>query len=571
MTRFRSAALAAFACAALATPSARAAVEAHETARDVRIRVEENGAAHVDETLHFRLLYAGWKGLDLPGLEADAAPEGEATITSVEGGASPANLTVLGPGTLRLDALDAKGLKKGDYAAHFSYRVDLVANHEVARDGALWRLTWTSAAPLDGVDGMRVVFDLPAAPTEPSAADADGENPGFLSTLRRSEQMDEIDLVRPHVARGEAATWSVRIDPKALPEVRDPVLRPPPPPRVKDAPDPFADARLPLRAMTACLLGLLFLATGFAKLRTIPRKFSAKSLLPVAPLVALAPAAATYGAGIWFALTGAHVRAVLAFALATSFAIVRAGRRKPAPRGPGSWKAIAEHKALARRPSVFDLSYLRGRIALLVLVACAVSISFAARPLDPDAWLGVAPAMLPWLVFWLSGTRASFADIGASAIALRPIFLALRHAGARVTAWARVPLGRKEMDDLRLLVVPDTALPGLVGIEVAVGWLGLFGGFSPRFEVLVRARDASAAAAKMGSLAKAVRACTGRRAEERVYVLEPRGGDRESVIELVMKSADWLVDRRLVSASDWAGDERRKPLAPWSQAAVRAA
>ena len=562
MTRFRSAAVPAFAFLALASSSARAAVEAHETARDVKIRVEENGAAHVEETLHFRLLYPGWKGVDLTGVEADASPEGQATITSVEGGASAANLTVLAPGTLRLDALDPKGLKKGDYAAHFSYRVDLVANHEVTRDGALWRMTWTSAAPVDGVDGMRVVFDLPAAPTEPAAVDAEGsDNPGFLSTLRRSEEMDEIDFVRPHVARGEAATWSVRIDPKALPDVRDPVLRPPPAPRAKEAPDPFAEARLPLRAMLACLLGLLFLVTGFAKLRTIPRKFSAKSLVPIAPHIALVPAAVLYATGVWFAMTGAHARAASVFALVTSLAIVRATRKKPAPRGPGSWKAIADHKALARRPSIFDLGCLRGDIALLALFACATTISFAARAFDPDAWLSVAPATLPWLAFWLSGTRRSFADVGAAGIALRPVLLALRHAGARVTAWARIPLGRKEMDDLRLLVVPDTALPGLVGIEIAVGWLGLFGGFSPRFEVLVRARDATAAAAKMGSLAKAVRASTGRRPEERVYVLEPRGGDRESAIELVMESAEWLVDRRLVPAAGWSGAERRKPLA----------
>ncbi|MGH7283175.1 MAG: hypothetical protein ACRELY_16740, partial [Polyangiaceae bacterium] len=363
----------------------------------------------------------------------------------------------------------------------------------------------------------------------------------------------------------------VRIDPKALPEVRDPVLRPPPPPVVKEAPDPFAEARLPLRAIASCVLGLLFLAAGFAKVRAIPRKFSAKSLLPIAPRLAFVPAAAIYGAGIWYALTGSHVRAALAFAVTTSLVVVRPTRRKPAPRGPGSWKAIAEHKVLARRPSVFDLSYLRGCMALALVLGCAAAISFALRKLDPDAWLAAAPATLPWLAFWLSGSRASFADVAASAIALRPIFLALRHAGARVTAWARIPMGRKEMDDLRLLVVPDTALPGLVGIEVAVGWLGLFGGFSPRFEVLVRARDATAAAAKMGSLAKAVRACTGRRAEERVYVLEPLGGDRDGAIELVLTSAEWLADRRLLAASDWPGAERRKPLAPMSRAAARAA
>lgn len=575
MTRSGGVALAFGAAFAMVAVNASATTEAHETARDVRISVASDGSARVDETLHFKLLYGGWKGLDLPGLEASATPDGEASITSIEGGSVPANLTVSAPGVFRLDALDPKGVKKGDYAAHFAYRVSLVDAHEIKRDGALWRVDWTAAAPSEGVDGMRVVFDFPAAPTEPSAID-DGTDlaSGFLATLRRAGDKDELDLVRPHVARGEATTWSARIDPKALGAVRDPSLRPAPPPRVKEIDDPFARFGAPWRALVAVVLGGAFFVvarTRNAEARTAQRTLA--SWLFVSPRLSSALAAPLYALGIWLEMTASPRSAIVAFALTTALAAMRVLPAQAAPRGPGAWKILSDAKVLRRPPAVFELRTGRGFAAFVLFVGASVVLSLALRRVDPDAWLSVLPAAVPWLAFWLSGARSSFGDVRAAAIGLRPLYKSLRRRGARVAPTGRIPMGRKEVDDVRLLVLPLAALPGLVGIEVAVGWVGTGGGYGARYEVMVRARDASPAAAKMGGLAAFAKPFTGRRAEERVYVLSPRDSSAKSAVELVLASTKWLVDRRILAENEWSGAERRKPLvdAPTTECSARAA
>ncbi|MEO8877615.1 MAG: hypothetical protein ABI461_18620, partial [Polyangiaceae bacterium] len=141
--------------------------------------------------------------------------------------------------------------------------------------------------------------------------------------------------------------------------------------------------------------------------------------------------------------------------------------------------------------------------------------------------------------------------------------------GTPVVPWGRIPVGRTDVDDLRLLIVPDAALPGLVGIEIAVGWLGCAGGFTPHYELFVRARDATPASAKMGSLSRVIRAVTGRGPEERVYLLEPRDSSRANTLALVWASLHELADRRLVvdAGAAWSGDERRKAVSPLNREA----
>src|SRR5665213_3627453 len=103
MIRFRRAgafAIGAFSAFVFVSSSARAATDTHETAREVRVVVASDGSALVDETTHIRLLYAGWKGLDVPNVEADAIPESDATITSMEGGTFAAHLSAVPPNAL---------------------------------------------------------------------------------------------------------------------------------------------------------------------------------------------------------------------------------------------------------------------------------------------------------------------------------------------------------------------------------------------------------------------------------------------------------------------------------------
>jgi hypothetical protein len=64
----------------------------------------------------------------------------------------------------------------------------------------------------------------------------------------------------------------------------------------------------------------------------------------------------------------------------------------------------------------------------------------------------------------------------------------------------------------------------------------------------------------MGSLSRA-RVVTGRRPEERVYLLSPRDATRASVLDVVAACTRELRDRRIVAenaAKEWAGSERRK-------------
>jgi hypothetical protein len=565
MTRFRSAALpllGAFATCAFAS-SARAATETHETARDVRIVTQSDGSALVDETLHIHLLYGGWKGLDVPNVEADAIPESDATITSIDGGAFPAHLAMVPPNAMHLDALDPKAIKKGDYAIHFRYRTSLVANHEVVRDGAMWRVSWTSPPVSEGIDGSRVVFDFPAAPTEPSAVDESGagDSAEFLSTLRRASDRDELELVRLHVARGESITWSARIDPKAFAEVHDPILRPPPPPRHVEV-DPLARFGGPWRAALAVFFAAAFLIVGVQRARRlIDAKSSLKSVIFVHPLFATLLASAAYGVGVWLELVGSPRAAVLVFAFASIAAMLRVAPKRQSPRGPGNWKTLSENSLLDRASAraAFDVGTLLGKISLGSVFAAAAALTFALHGVDPNAWLTVAPMTIPWLSFWFSATSGD-PDARAAARELRPLFRSLRKSGARVVPWGRIPVGRKDVDDLRLLVVPENALPGLVGIEIAIAWLASAGGFTPRAEIFVRARDASAAAGKMSSLSRAIRAVTGRRPEERVYLLSPRDMTLQSAIALVLGCTRELVDRRLVAENAWTGNERRKAL-----------
>ena len=116
-------------------------------------------------------------------------------------------------------------------------------------------------------------------------------------------------------------------------------------------------------------------------------------------------------------------------------------------------------------------------------------------------------------------------------------------------------------DELRLLVVPRLAMPGVVGIEVAVAWERAGGATLPTYEALVRVQDGSFAAAKMAAYAEGQRCLPGRKPEERVYRFEPAGPSNEAAVALVVDLADALRDRRMIVATraEWEGAERRLP------------
>jgi len=551
------------------------AAETRFTGDDVRVTVDEAGVARVEHAIAYRVSGGTLHGFDVNGVEPDAIVDESAPMT-IDGETSNgvARVERKADGALRVTIDGApkpvRGEKARSFVVRVAYAVDLVRAKEVTLDGAMWKLAWTAPVAPEGYDGARVVFDVPAAPTEPRAIAMDGSasDDGRLVTLRRGPQRDELEMERPHVSRVEAATWIARIDPRAFPRVVDASLRP-----------PLIDVSVPARSdrtlawIVAAIAGALFGAFARAKSRTFARacrdvKVEAPALLP------WGPAARAWGAGIAFGGAVACEAAGLAawgaagIVAAMVFAAHRAPKVARAPRGPGQWLALSTSDAFDRDvaptgSSALDIATRRGKWTLAFAALASLALGALLARIDPSwAWLVPIDAVA-LLAVVATGSRAQLPPDRAHAPVRRLAALhrvLRRDPTLRVAPWARVPLGTSTHDELRLLVLPRAAMPGVVGIEVGVAWSATPAGYASETEVLVRVRDESPAAARLVALTPRARAVTGRKPEERVVRLSPSSSTRAGVVALVRRLASELRDRRVaLPEPSWSGAERRLP------------
>jgi len=129
-----------------------------------------------------------------------------------------------------------------------------------------------------------------------------------------------------------------------------------------------------------------------------------------------------------------------------------------------------------------------------------------------------------------------------------------------VRPWARVPLESETPDELRLLVLPRAAVPGLLGIEMGLAWSATPVGWSHAPELLARVLEGSPAAARLARELPETRLVPGRRPDERVVRLLPSAPTRASAAALARALGDAFTDRRVaVPAKAWTSPERRKP------------
>jgi hypothetical protein len=546
--------------------------EVHLAADDVRIEVGPDGIATVQHHLRYRVVAGHFKTFDIAGLDPHAEIAPDAVFTSEKGGAEVAarvESVPKTPGSIRLVIDEGKGLTRGAYVVDVKYRLDLVATKMLVRDGAMWKVSWTAPPAAEGHDGARVVFDLPAAPTEPRLAS--GET--LLPTLRRGPQRDELELVRAHVPRGEAAVWSARVDPKAFPLVKSPELR-----TVAPLPEPTPIAqseviRVLLAVGFALLAGLLSLA--------LHRKQSAvaasaratgatpRPLLPLRaarPLVYGVTVTSSLACLLWSSPSIGALLVLLSMAIAAERAPIPVVR----PRAPAAWQPAKDTEVLLRKRrslaiDAFDLSYRRAQLVFLAVCVAVVAISYALRMHVPQIGLALPIASLALLPLFVTGTRAqlprSAVDLAASE--LRPV----RDALAAAADLTHVELGTMArttidgtIDEVRLTCMPRDRTPGLRAIEVA---LAVAPSGVPTPEILVRFDDGSAAAERILRRAYDI-VVTGRVPEEKVARIAPPDATANTIArELTRLLAD-LEGRRTTDRHEapraYRGPERRRPV-----------
>jgi hypothetical protein len=546
------------------------ASEVHFAGDDVRITVDDEGTAHIEHALSYRVSGAPPKAFELNGVEPDAVLDPVAPVALDGEALNAARVDRKGDRVLRiaLDGAPRRITGHGSLVIRVGYTSALVPTGALTLDGAMWRLGWTAPFASEGYDSARVVFDLPAAPTEPRAVAADPSegDDGHTATLRRGALRDELELERPHVARGEAAVWTVRVDPRAFPRVTDPALRP------VVASTPAADRSAFARAwMVALLAGAGFAALVAAKWRRFDRACRNRHVVargivgwPASGVRAWL-AGGAFAAGVMLQLGNRPGLGAGAVALAMLLAAARAPRAVSAPRGPGQWLALTPAEAFAseRASDPLDAATWAGRASFIALFGAAVALGVALRGVAPDwTWLAPLDALVLVPIF-LTGSKSQLPPDRARSPRRRLSRLhrtLRRDTALRVAPWARIPLGATAPDELRLLVLPRAAMPGVVGIEVGVAWVATPAGYAPETEVLVRVRDATAAAARLVALAPRRRAVPGRKTDERVVRLVPTLPSYAGAAALVRRLAEELRDRRKsLPGVQWPGAERRLP------------
>ncbi len=563
--------LAAVALLAVSRPAAAADSgwrEVHLGGVDVRVTVDPDGAAHVVHRIVYKVLAGTFRTAEISGFDEDARFEEQGTVTADDGRTFSLFVVRDEQGVVHATVDDVKGLRRGQYTFELRYALGL-AGRRLTRSGAFYRLRFATPPMSEGTDGMRVVFDLPAAPTEPRAASDDGDDPaavGMLATLRRTTERDELELLRPHVARGESAAWVARIDPKALPALKDPALRPPSP-----AVTPLAPSRPWLPWLGAALAGVILAALALAKQRGFAARCAragaeARGPLRLPAALRVAVASVSLALGVHAQTGGSLLSGAALVALALAALALRATTPPRAARGPGEWLALRPEEVFARTREPgdgLDATTRTGRLVLVGVIAALVALGVASRHLAAAAPFLVAIDALVLVPIFFTGTSLHVLPRARRAAApLRRVHQAL-HArdDLRVTPWARFPQGADEADEVRVLTLPRAAMAGVVGVEVGVGWRREGATYAPAFELLVRVQDGSFAAAKMAAyVGPSARPLPGRKPEEKVYRLEPELPGARSACARVVALAELLHDRRLaLPAPAYAGEDRRAP------------
>jgi hypothetical protein len=529
---------------------ARGWVEKTVTSDSVTIDVERDGSAVVAHEILFGIRGGPLPELAVAPVDADAEFQDDATATLARSGSAagfPIPLAATMDGTrLVLKVQVGKGLRSGTYLIRFRYKTNFWNGEKIRSMEAGTLVAWSGPSFSDGIDSARVVFRFPESskpPRAPSQKDvdsadiADDANGVFLSYVRRGAAKDEIEIVRPHVAKGEIVSWRALVDPSTF----DPVANPPPAtaeetPSAKMVAPP--KGRAPgRRTSTWLLLTVLSVAYGvlgamksrWARRAGEERRAVQKALIPwPATLRAMLAAVLLFGAGACVIETLPAIAAVICLVVAVALCTHLPARMSPPLRGPGDWVELAKD-ALPDEPSgrgfpgrMLDVATPIGFVIFAIGLGAFVAAAFMALKVSP--YYGVAIGIGSAVLFPIFCTgRPSELPVSLAVLPCDLIDWLVTDLGNEselvLGIIGRVPRGGSNPDELRLRIIPRKPLPGLRAIEVGMdlhqGPLGIF----PLPFVIVRTLDGSSAA---DALPKGVYVTRGRGVDERVAVLRPK-------------------------------------------------
>lgn len=547
---------------------ARAWVETQLQSSVITIEVGRDGAGVVRHELMMRVRGGPLQSFQLDGIDADAVllPDASA-LPILRSGVAGEPVALLAERTednsLRLE-VDGKGLRGGTYLFKVGYRTQLLERNALSLKGARAELAWVGPRFTGGLDGAKVILRFPAAPAVPALVQLDreqaalglAEDPGgvFVATVRHQGGWDEIELTRPHIAQGEPVVWRVSVAPEAFDAFRGVSSAPQALPEIPSAP------RRAEQLAAVIGLGLAYALLAGFKRRQAARAAQARG----AVVRGLVPGPWWLGAGLaGVAVAGAAASVLwldgplvpgLALCAAMALAMVLTPRVPAPPRGPGRWLVLRDDEVYAepapQLPGVcMDAGTGRGFLCFVAALGLIVALGSWDLTLAPyrGLWIMLGSALLVPIFF--TG-RARELPIDAVTEPRRLYAWLTRELRARhdlkVVAWARIPSGASEPDELRLLVRPVQPLRGLSALEIAMEYSHAAGGAAALPCVVVRAREGSSAHAALPRSASWTR---GRQAEERVCILRPRLPTRAMLLSLVERLSTLLSEPSAAQSS----------------------
>jgi hypothetical protein len=566
-----------------------------------RIELAADGSARVRHQLKVETSTGSLRSFALQGLDADAEASSDARITRNDYGAGapqPLELRIVG-GRAELGLARSASLPGKSFTIEFGYRTQLMRRGLLRElpGGQRMQLSWLGPSFEDGVDSVTLVVRTDAAGLPPEADDGAEETtaakaggaggPGIImSTLRRSAERDELELVRAHVARHELARWRVRLDRGLFNAASPSALEPAP----QDEPEassveldgiwPAPEGGVPHPSPFWALPCILVAALGYATLLTLKARAVAqaaalrgcqvRSLLPGGPRehAALAGLSVTLASAIVIWLD-----APLAGALVLLLGVALATHRPPASearlRGPGEWQPL---DAQMLQPDTVPASPLPGAwldagrlpgfallLGLLAANGAAALQLFQSSPYSGACLLLAGSALLPIFCTGRAGELPEPALTQSKRFLSRVLKRLKSNAELTLQPLGRVCTGASDLDELRLAIHPAHGLPGLIGMELALEQRPGLAGPSAGPVLVVRAADGSPC---QRALPRQLSWNRGRGAEERAALVRPK-------LPTVALTAELILELAQAASETPASEARPAPTsAPRSEARV---